>query len=121
MDAETHEQHIAAPASDVWGFMVDPAALSVWFGADAWLEPTVGSPVTFRFLDGRIRRGEIEAVEEGRSLSWRWREHRGAGFGATIGDVSAVTIELERVPDGTVVRIVERPMADWPAVRKGAA
>lgn len=110
MDTQIYEQVIAAPPSDVWGFVVDPAALSVWFGADAWLEPIQGSTVSFRFLDGRVRRGEITSVEEGRRLAWRWREHRGAGFGSTIGERSTVTIELEPVGDGTLVRIAEQPM-----------
>jgi uncharacterized protein YndB with AHSA1/START domain len=115
MPDERHEQLIAAPPADVWRFMVDPAALSVWFGADAWLEPSVGSTVTFRFLDGRTRRGVIETIELGRTISWRWREHRGAGFGSTIGQVSTVTIQLEAVRDGTLVRIVERSMAAAPS------
>ena len=38
MGVEVHEQTIEAPPADVWGFMVDPGALSAWFGADAWLE-----------------------------------------------------------------------------------
>jgi uncharacterized protein YndB with AHSA1/START domain len=111
MDAELHEQTIEAPPEDVWGFMVDPAALSVWFGADAWLDPRVGGAVRFRFVDGSVRRGEIEALDPGRSLTWRWREHHGAGFGSTIGETSSVTIQL--VPDGTAtrVRIVERRLA----------
>src|SRR4051794_5379397 len=52
---EVHEETIGAPPADVWGFMVDPAALSAWFGADAWLDPEVGGGVLFRFADGSIR------------------------------------------------------------------
>jgi uncharacterized protein YndB with AHSA1/START domain len=111
MDVETHEQLIEAPPADVWRFMVDPAALSVWFGADAWLDPTEGGAVRFGFADGSVRRGEIETVDAGRALTWRWREHHGAGFGAAIGAASTVSIELEAVPGGTLVRIVERPAA----------
>jgi uncharacterized protein YndB with AHSA1/START domain len=109
MTIEVHERTIEAPPADVWGFMVDPAALSVWFGADAWLDPTVGATVTFRFLDGSVRRGVVEEVERSRRLSWRWREQRGAGFGSEIGEASRVTIELEPVDDGTRVRITETP------------
>src|SRR6187431_829432 len=60
MGVEVHEQTIEAPPADVWGFMVDPGALSAWFGADAWLEPVVGGPVLFRFADGSVRRGVVE-------------------------------------------------------------
>src|SRR6185295_14777066 len=63
MTNEIHEETIGAPPADVWGFMVDPAALSAWFGADAWLEPAVDAPVVFRFADGSIRRGVVEQVE----------------------------------------------------------
>ena len=66
MGVEVHEQTIEAPPADVWGFMVDPAALSAWFGADAWLEPAVGGPVLFRFADGSVRRGVVEQVERSR-------------------------------------------------------
>src|SRR4249919_1075461 len=55
MRDETHEQTIEAPPVDVWGFMVDPAALSAWFGADAWLTPKVEEQVRFRFADGSER------------------------------------------------------------------
>ena len=109
MSHEVHEQTIGAPPEDVWGFMVDPAALSVWFGADAWLDPVVDGPVAFRFADGSIRRGVVEQVERSRRLTWRWREQRGAGFALQIGETSRVTIDLEPVPDGTLVRITETP------------
>ena len=107
MDAEVHEETIEAPPSDVWGFMVDPAALSAWFGADAWLEPVVEGTVLFRFADGSVRRGVVEAVERAHRLSWRWREQRGAGFSLRLGEPSRVTIELEPVRQGTLVRITE--------------
>jgi uncharacterized protein YndB with AHSA1/START domain len=109
--ADVHEQTIEAPPRDVWGFVVDPAALSAWFGADAWLEAVPEAAVRFRFADGSERRGAVEEVEWGRRLTWRWREHRGTGFGSTIGDASTVTIELEPAIDGTLVRITEIPAA----------
>jgi uncharacterized protein YndB with AHSA1/START domain len=109
MSDEIHEQSIEAPPEDVWGFMVDPAALSVWFGADAWLDPVVEGRVAFRFADGSIRRGVVEQVDRSRRLTWRWREHRGAGFALELGEASRVTIELEPVAGGTVVRITETP------------
>ncbi|MEP6758473.1 MAG: SRPBCC domain-containing protein [Actinomycetota bacterium] len=111
MTVEVHEQTIEAPAADVWGFMVDPAALSAWFGADAWLEPVIDGPVLFRFADGSVRRGVVEAVERPHLLTWRWREHRGAGFGLELGESSRVTIELEPVAGGTLVRITESMQA----------
>jgi uncharacterized protein YndB with AHSA1/START domain len=109
MSEEIHEQTIEAPPEDVWGFMVDPAALSVWFGADAWLEPVVEGRVAFRFADGSVRRGVVERVDRSRRLTWRWREQRGAGFALKLGASSRVTIELEPVEDGTLVRITETP------------
>jgi uncharacterized protein YndB with AHSA1/START domain len=107
---EVHEETIGAPPADVWGFMVDPAALSAWFGADAWLDPTAGGGVLFRFPDGSIRRGTVLEVERSRRLTWRWREQRGVGFGLALGEPTCVTIELEPVEDGTRVRITEAPL-----------
>jgi uncharacterized protein YndB with AHSA1/START domain len=120
MPAEIHEQTIEAPPVDVWGFMVDPAALSAWFGADAWLVPEVGEQVRFRFADGSERRGAVEEVEPFRLLRWRWRSHRGAGFGSTIGEPSTVTIELVPVGSGTLVRIAETPTVRTTALSGGA-
>src|SRR6476646_6976355 len=74
MSTEVHEEIIEAPPEDVWGFMVDPAALSAWFGADAWLEPEPEGIVRFRFAGGAERRGRVEHVAPFRSLTWRWRE-----------------------------------------------
>ena len=111
-NGEVHEERIGAPPADVWGFMVDPAALSAWFGADAWLDPTVGGGVLFRFPDGSIRRGTVLEVERSRRLSWRWREQRGVGFGLALGEPTCVTIELEPVEDGTRVRITEAPLVE---------
>jgi len=107
---EVHEETIGAPPADVWGFMVDPAALSAWFGADAWLDPEIGGGVLFRFADGSIRRGTVLEVDRSRRLSWRWREQRGVGFGLALGEPLRVTIELDAVPDGTRVRITESPL-----------
>jgi uncharacterized protein YndB with AHSA1/START domain len=115
----SYERTIEASASDVWGFIIDPAALSAWFGADAWLEPVEGSAVLFRFFDGSVRRGVIERVQPFRRLVWRWREHRGAGFGSSIGEMSTVAVELEPVPTGTRVRITERPLGTAAAVSRG--
>jgi uncharacterized protein YndB with AHSA1/START domain len=118
-ESHSYEQTIEASASDVWGFIIDPAALSAWFGADAWLEPVEGSAVLFRFFDGSVRRGVIERVQPFRRLAWRWREHRGAGFGSSIGEVSTVAVELEPVPTGTRVCITERPLGTAAAVSRG--
>ena len=69
MGVEVHEQTIEAPPADVWGFIVDPAALSAWFGADAWLEPALGGSVLFRFADGSVRRGVVSRSSA--ATSWR--------------------------------------------------
>jgi uncharacterized protein YndB with AHSA1/START domain len=111
MPTDVHEQTIEAPPGDVWRFMVDPAALSAWFGADAWLEPSPDGRVRFRFADGSERRGVVEEVEPGRRLTWRWREMRGTGFGSAIGEPTTVTIELEPAASGTLVRITETAVA----------
>jgi uncharacterized protein YndB with AHSA1/START domain len=107
MATEVHEETIGAAPEDVWGFVVDPGALSAWFGADAWLEPERDGSVIFRFADGSVRRGTVEVVERFRRMTWRWREHRGAGFTLELGEPSTVEITLERVDEGTRVRIRE--------------
>jgi uncharacterized protein YndB with AHSA1/START domain len=117
MENEVHEQTIEAPPGDVWAFMVDPAALSVWFGADAWLDPRVDGAVLFRFGDGTVRRGIVEEVQPSQRLTWRWRRHRGAGFALELGEPSRVTIELEAAGEATIVRITESQIVEAPAPR----
>ena len=117
MTQEIHEQVIDAPAADVWRFMVDPAALSVWFGADAWLDPVTGGAIAFRQGDGSMRRGVVEEVDPGARLTWRWQEIRGVGFGRVIGEPSRVTIALEPIGGATLVRIVETPGTGDPVTR----
>ena len=121
MADEIHEQVIEAPAADVWSFMVDPAALSVWFGADAWLDPIPGGAIVFRSLDGTVRRGVVEHIEPGVRLTWRWQEIHGVGFGRRIGELSTVSIVLEPLGGATLVRIVETPGTGDPVARAGAA
>ncbi|HYJ60713.1 MAG TPA: SRPBCC domain-containing protein [Actinomycetota bacterium] len=121
MTDEVHEQVIEAPADDVWSFMVDPAALSVWFGADAWLDPVPGGAIVFRSLDGSVRRGVVEVVEPGVLLTWRWQEIHGVGFGRRIGEPSTVSIALEPQGAATRVRIVETPGTGDPRTRAEAA
>jgi uncharacterized protein YndB with AHSA1/START domain len=116
-ELDTFEETIAAAPSDVWGFIVDPAALSAWFGADAWMDPLEGGAVRFRFGDGSVRRGTVELVDRFRLIRWRWREHRGAGFGLELGASSTVTIELSAVDGGTLVRITEEPASPVDASR----
>jgi uncharacterized protein YndB with AHSA1/START domain len=118
---EIHEQVIEAPAADVWRFMVDPAALSVWFGADAWLDPVPGGAIAFRQGDGSVRRGVVEEVDPGVRLTWRWQEVRGVGFGRVIGEPSRVTIALEPVGGATLVRIVETPGSGDPVTEAATA
>jgi uncharacterized protein YndB with AHSA1/START domain len=123
VEREVHEQTIEAPPRDVWGFMVDPAALSVWFGADAWLDPRVGGVVLFRFGDGSVRRGIVEEVDSTRRLTWRWREHQGAGFALRLGEPSRVTIELQPKDTdatATLVRITETPVPASPRASSAA-
>jgi uncharacterized protein YndB with AHSA1/START domain len=101
------EISIRAAPQEVWDAIVEPAALSAWFGAKAELEPRASAPVRFRFPDGTERRGLVEDVVPGRRLTWRWRELHGAGLGLVVGPSSTVTIDLR--PDGqhTVVRVTE--------------
>jgi uncharacterized protein YndB with AHSA1/START domain len=118
----THEVSIDAPSIDVWEALVDPVTLSAWFGAEAELEPREGTPVRFRFPDGRERRGLVQDVVPGRRLTWRWRELRGAGLRLVVGPSCTVTIELVTEGDCTLVRVTEvtEPRASWAHAGSGS-
>ena len=92
------EVFLPADADDVWSAIAEPDELGDWFGADVDGDLEKGEVATFRFPDGTERRAVVEEVDPPRRMTFRW-----------LGDdPSRVTIEIDEVPDGAVVRVVER-------------
>ncbi len=111
----------------VWELLTLPAELATWLGAEVELDPVPGSTGHVVDDDGTERRLVVEEVEEGRLLVWRWwpvegdRRPDGEAGEREAGDedddggaVTRVEITVTPSGDGTLVRVVERPIAPAP-------
>ena len=96
---------VAADPEEVWECLTDPDELSRWFGAEVWGDFEPGGTAVFREDDGTIRRAVVEEAEGPRRLAFRWWPEGGDER------PSQVAYELEEVPGGTRVRVIERPLA----------
>ncbi len=92
---------VEVPVEEAWEAVVDPDALSAWFGADVELEAAPLGKATFRFPDGSVRFAVVEEVDAPRRIAWRWWP---------AGDHSSATrvaVELEPLEADTLVSVVE--------------
>ena len=104
------EIEITAPIQHVWAAISRPDALGSWFGAEVELDLRPDAPVSFRWTDGVLKRGLVEAVEPPRAFAFRWRTIRPVpGGGLDAGDVSRVEFRLEPTSIGTRIIVVESP------------
>ncbi len=94
------EIEIDAEPGEVWSAVTDPAELEQWFANDVELDLVVGGEGTFRWDDGDVRHAVVEEVEPERRFAFTWEGSR-------------VVIELEELPIGTRVIVVESPAAEW--------
>lgn len=56
-----------------WEAISDPDLLDDWLAEEVEMEPVEGSPARF-VVDGTERHGVVREVEEGRRISFTWRE-----------------------------------------------
>ncbi|MGH2724300.1 MAG: SRPBCC domain-containing protein [Actinomycetota bacterium] len=108
MDRIDRQVDLPASPDEVWEALIGPERLSAWFGARARLEPRVGTPVEFRWEDGRQRGGVIEEADRPRRLSFRWLPfERLPGGGHRATGTGRVAFELEPTDTGTRLRVTE--------------
>jgi len=98
--AVTRELELDAPPEDVWEALTDAKELSEWFANDVELDPRPGGEGIFRWDDGEVRRAVVEEVVPLERFAFTWDESR-------------VVIELEEIPSGTRVTVVESPNGEW--------
>lgn len=106
---ETVERHVTLPATrdEVWGLLTRPEDLGAWLGDEVVLDPTPGAAGLVVERDGSRRSLVVEEVVEGHRLTWRWwREGDDPA-----ADQSRVEITLSPTDEGTVLRVVEQPLA----------
>ena len=91
---------LEAPVEEVWEALTDAKRLEEWFANDVDLDLERGEGV-FRWENGERRRAELDEVEPGRRLSFRWWDDERPDDGVT-----AVSFTLVALPRGT--RLVVR-------------
>ena len=109
---DTVEREVVLPASpeEVWLAVSQSEQISAWFGADAQLDLRPGGRGVFRWHDGTERSVLVEGVEPPHRLSFRWLPFQRTAANEIITLPSTrVDITLEEVPEGTRVRVLERP------------
>ncbi len=105
----TVERTITLPTDveDAWALLTRPEDLTAWLGDEVELDPTPGARGRVVERDGTQRALVVEQVAEGRRISWRWwPEADGPEQGA-----SRVEITLTPTDAGTLVRVLEQPVA----------
>ena len=96
----TREVELEAPREEVWEALTDADELAEWFANDVELDPEPGGEGTFRWDDGDVRHAVVEEVVPLERFAFTWEDGR-------------VVIELEEIPFGTRVTVVESPTAEW--------
>ena len=91
---------LPAPPDDVWAALTEAERLEEWFANDVELDPRPGGEGTFRWDDGEERHAVVEEVDPERRFAFTW-------------DDGHVVIELEELPAGTRVTVVESPSGEW--------
>ena len=94
------ETLVEATPEEVWEALTDEDRLAEWFANDVELEAEPGGEGTFRWDNGEVRRAVVEEVVPLERFTFTW-------------DDSRVEIELEEIPAGTRVTVVESPVAEW--------
>ena len=131
MDSTTSDRiekqvRLPHPRSMVWRALTDSQEFGAWFGA-VFTEPfaagaRVKGRITIKGYEHMTMDLTIERMEPERVFSWRW--HPG---GAKPGESfeheprTLVVFELEEVPEGTLLKVVETGFDQIPLARRATA
>lgn len=117
-EVETETQRVEreavldAPPEEVWESLTDDERLGEWLAEEAQIEPFEGGEVTVREAGGAERHGTVETVIERERLAFTW---------ARPGEApSRVEFEIEAVPAGTRLRVIETGRTGPAAFAAGA-
>lgn len=101
---------IAAPIAKVWAAVTEPEQISRWFGRAQFDGRHAGALGTLTWPDRDPIPVRIEAVDEPRSVSYRWGNDDASGVvPETLDDAHSTvfTFTLEEVDGGTELMVVE--------------
>jgi len=131
MDTSTTDRiekkiQLRQPRSKVWRALTDSQEFGSWFGA-VFTEPfkpgaTLRGKVTHEGYEHMTMDITIERMEPERVFSWRW--HPGAcepGESFSDEPTTLVVFELQEVPGGTLLTVVETGFDRIPVARRAKA
>jgi uncharacterized protein YndB with AHSA1/START domain len=116
--------HIRAPRSRVWQALSDAEAFGTWFGAalkgQAFVPGRrVQGPITVAGYEHVMFDVQIERMEPGRLLSWRWHPYAiDPAVDYSQEQPTLVVFELRDEPGGTLLSIVESGFDAVPPERR---
>jgi uncharacterized protein YndB with AHSA1/START domain len=104
----TRSIRIAAPLARVWAAVTEPQLISGWFGEASFDSLDAGTMGSLTWDDHGSFPVRIEAVDEPRSISYRWSSPRSDDLAEVDEEHSTVfTFTLEEVEGGTSLTVVE--------------
>lgn len=117
---------LRAPRSRVWRALTDAKELGNWFGfaAEGALAPgsRVHGRITHKGYEHLTLEITIERMEPERLVSWRWHPHAvEPGVDYSGEPTTLVVFELEEVPEGTLLTVVESGFDQIPLARRALA
>jgi uncharacterized protein YndB with AHSA1/START domain len=118
---------IKAPRAKVWRALADAESFGAWFGVSlkgkrfVAGEPCEG-PITYPGYEHLVWNVVVERVEPERLLSFRWHPYAvDPQVDYSQEPTTLVTFELEEIPEGTLLRLVESGFDRIPAHRRPEA
>lgn len=112
------ERRIAAPASAIYPYLVDPTLTPRWLGLTSSIDASPGGAFRLESPNTMVAEGTVvEAVPDRKvSFTWGWNGHPGVPPGSTL-------VEIELIPDGdgTLVRLTHSELGtdEQPIHRRG--
>jgi uncharacterized protein YndB with AHSA1/START domain len=97
---------VPANADELWDALTEPDQVESWFGSRVEWDLRPGGRARFFEGNGTVRAGEIDAVEPGRHLRFRWW----AGDDGDPTGASEVSYDLEPDDGGTRLTVTEQPV-----------
>ena len=117
-DMDAVERHVTLPTNldEAWELLTRPDDQAGWLGAEVQLDPTEGAGGLVVEQDGTRRRLVVDRVDAGQRLAWHWWID-----GEDPSAASEVEITLAPTGEGTLVTVVERPLASASASASGSS
>ena len=127
-DSDRIEERVLlrVPRARVWRALADAGEFGQWFGvklAGAFAPGvSVTGTITEKGYEGMRFEMAVEHLESPRLFSWRWHPYAvDPGVDYSAERPTLVVCELEEVPDGTALTLVESGFDGIPAARRAEA